>query len=326
MAVLVTGGAGYIGSVTVEMLLARGEHVVVLDNFSRGHREAVSPGAILVQGNAGDRTLVSRVVAAEKIGEVVHFAAFACVGESVEKPALYFDNNVTQAAALFETLAASGVRRVVFSSSCAVYGEPEAVPIPEDHPRRPASPYGWTKYLCEEILRGLDAAGVLRFMALRYFNASGAAGRLGEHHAPETHLIPNVLAAAAGRFPALCVFGSDYPTPDGTAVRDYIHVSDLARAHVLALDALRAGKASDFLNLGTGQGHSVLEIVAAAKRVAVREISLRMEGRRPGDPARLVAKAGRARDVLGWAPEHTDIEAVVRSAWEWHEGHPEGYK
>jgi UDP-glucose 4-epimerase len=325
VAVLVTGGAGYIGSAFVEQLLAAGEEVVVLDDLSRGHRAAVHPEAAFYEGRTGDRALVARIAAAHPLDACAHFAAFAYVGESVAEPARYFDNNFTQAQVLFETLLAAGVRRVVFSSTCATYGVPTRVPIPETHPQRPISPYGWSKLFVERLLETFDRAYGLRSVSLRYFNAAGATARCGEAHSPETHLVPLVLAAAAGRRANVEVFGDDYDTPDGTAVRDYIHIEDLGEAHLLALAHLRRGGASECLNLGNGTGYSVLEVIQAARRVTGRDVPHAMAPRREGDPPRLVGDASRARAVLGWTPRRPSLEAIIRSAWEWAEAHPEGY-
>ena len=325
MAILVTGGAGYIGSVTTELLRARGEEVVVLDNLSRGHRGAVAPEVPFYEGNIGDAELVKRIVGEHAVDACVHFAAFAYVGESVTEPALYYENNVVQGVRLLDALVQSGARRVVFSSTCATYGEPQRIPIDEDHPQRPTNPYGWSKLFVERIMTDYDRAYDLKFVALRYFNASGATPGRGEHHEPETHLIPLVLRAAQGGIPAVTVFGGDYPTPDGTCVRDYIHVADLGEAHALALDYLRSGGASTAINLGNGQGYSVLEVIEAARRVTNREIQMEVQGRRAGDPSHLVADAQRAREVLGWRPRIPEIAAIIGSAWEWHSARPRGY-
>jgi UDP-glucose 4-epimerase len=325
MAVLVTGGAGYIGSAFVEALVAAGQRVVVLDDLSRGHRAAVPPEALFHQGRTGDRALVARIVGEQPVEACVHFAAFAYVGESVKDPARYFDNNFTQAQALFDALLLAGVKRVVFSSTCATYGVPTAVPIAESHPQWPINPYGWSKLFVERLLESYDQAHGLRFVALRYFNAAGATARVGEHHDPETHLIPLALRAAARRGTALTVFGSDYDTPDGTAIRDYIHVADLAEAHLLALEHLRRGGASQFLNLGTGTGFSVLEVMEAARRVTSREVPHEIGPRRAGDPPRLVADASRASAVLGWSPKQPALDTIVSSAWDWMQSHPHGY-
>jgi UDP-glucose 4-epimerase len=325
MAILVTGGAGYIGSVVAELLHKRGEQVVVLDNLSRGHRDSVRPEIPFFQGDIGDRQLVAQIAQQHSLEACVHLAAFAYVGESATEPGLYFVNNVQQGIGLIDELRQAGVRRIVFSSSCATYGEPERVPITEAHPQRPTNNYGHTKLIIERVLQGYDQAYKMRFVALRYFNAAGATGDLGEDHDPETHLIPNVLAVARGLLPYVRVFGSDYPTPDGTAVRDYIHVADLALAHVLALDYLRDERPSVSLNLGNGVGFSVLEVIEAARRVTNCAIDSKSEPRRAGDPAELVADASRANSVLGWRPAHSDLHDIIGSAWQWHLAHPNGY-
>ena len=325
MATLVTGGAGYIGSVMVEQLVEAGQKVVVLDDVSRGHAHALDESVPYYDGRVGDRQLVERICREHEVDACVHFAALAYVGESVTEPKLYFENNVAQGLGLLDGLLAAGVKRFVFSSTCATYGEPVRVPIDEGHPQAPVNPYGWSKLFMEKILSSYDAAYGLRFVALRYFNAAGATRRKGEHHEPETHLIPNVLAAAAGRRPFVSVFGDQYPTPDGTCVRDYIHVTDLCAAHTLALAHLRGGGGSEFINLGNGHGYSVMEVIETARRVTGREIEVRVEPARPGDPARLVADATKAREVLGWKTQYPDLESIVRTAWEWHEAHPEGY-
>lgn len=318
MTTLITGGAGYIGSVTTELLRSRGERVVVLDNLSRGYRDAVASEVPFYQGNVGDRELVTRIVRQHNVDACVHFAAFAYVGESVMQPALYYENNVEQGIRLLGALVVSGVRRIVFSSTCATYGEPQRVPIDEEHPQLPTNPYGWSKLFLERIMSDYDRGYELRFVALRYFNAAGATPVRGERHDPETHLVPLVLQAARGEIAHINVFGDDYSTRDGTCVRDYIHVSDLAEAHALALEYLRAGNPSTAINLGNGQGYSVLEVVQAAREVTGREIAIEMQGRRPGDPSHLIADASKARAVLGWQPCHPDLAAIIGSAWEWH--------
>jgi UDP-glucose 4-epimerase len=322
MAVLVTGGAGYIGSAFVEQLLAAGEEAVVLDDLSRGHRGAVHPEATFYEGRTGDRGLVARIARQHDLDTCVHFAAFAYVGESVTEPARYYDNNFTQAQVLFEALVEAGVKRVVFSST---YGVPQEVPIPESHPQWPINPYGWSKLFVERMLQDFDRAYGLRFVALRYFNAAGATAERGEAHGPETHLIPLALAAAAGLRPELKVFGTDYPTSDGTAVRDYIHIEDLGDAHLLALHHLREGGASEYLNLGNGTGYSVLEVLETTKKVTGLEVPHENAPRREGDPPRLVGNATRAREVLGWEPKRPALEEIIRSAWEWQQAHPQGY-
>ncbi len=325
MAVLVTGGAGYIGSAFVGQLLDAGERVVVLDDLSRGHREAVDSRAVFQQGRTGDHALVTRLVREHGIDACAHFAAFAYVGESVSEPARYYDNNFSQAAALFAALTQAGVKHVIFSSTCATYGVPRQVPIPESHPQWPINPYGWSKLFVERLLADFDHAYGLRFVALRYFNAAGASAGCGEAHEPETHLVPLVLAAAAGRRANVTVFGDDYETPDGTAVRDYIHIEDLGEAHLLALRHLRGGGDSQFLNLGNGLGYSVLEVIETVKRVTGRDVPYVIGPRREGDPPRLVGDASRARKVLGWTPRRPRLDGIVGSAWDWMQAHPQGY-
>ncbi len=275
MAILVTGGAGYIGSVMVDQLLDKGEQVVVIDDVSRGHRAALEASVPYYQGRTGDRELIARICREHDIEACIHFAALAYVGESVTEPKRYFENNVEQGIALLDALLAAGVRRFVFSSTCATYGEPVRVPIDEQHPQQPTNPYGWSKFIMEKILAAYDHAYGLKYVALRYFNAAGATVKRGEHHEPETHLIPNVLRAAQGKLPFVSVFGGDYPTPDGTAIRDYIHITDLCSAHLLALEHLRGGAQSEFINLGNGQGYSVMEVIETARRVTGREIEVR---------------------------------------------------
>jgi UDP-glucose 4-epimerase len=326
MAILVTGGAGYIGSVTVERLRDKGESVVVLDDLGHGHRPAVDGKVPFHQGDIGDRQLIARIAREHDVEACIHFAALIEVGESVAQPAKYFENNVAKGIALMSALAEAGVRRVVFSSTAAVYGEPEQIPISEQSRKWPTNPYGWSKFFMERVLASYDAAYGLKFISLRYFNAAGATEKLGEHHDPESHLIPNVLAAALGQKPAIHVFGNNYPTPDGTPLRDYIHVSDLAEAHILALGHLRQGGQSDFLNVGTGRGFSVLELIDCAREVTGREIPVRIEPPRAGDPARLIADPTRAKAVLGWTPQISDLRSIIRSAWDWRLRHPQGYR
>jgi len=325
MAILVTGGAGYIGSVTVELLRASGEQVVVIDNLARGHREALDSDLPFYHGDVGDRDLVRRVVREHGVKSCVHFAALAYVGESVQKPAQYFENNVAAGIALMGALVQAGVRTMVFSSTCATYGEPAEIPITERAPQLPVNPYGWSKLIMERLLGSYDAAYGLKFVALRYFNAAGATEKRGEHHDPESHLIPNVLTAAAHDSATLPIFGGDYPTPDKTAIRDYTHVSDLADAHIRALAHLGRGGKSDFINLGTGDGYSVLQVVDAARTVTGRNIRVRTEPRRPGDPPRLVADIAKAKAVLGWIPTQSDLKSIIRSAWNWRMKNPNGY-
>ena len=325
MAILVTGGAGYIGSVAVERLTAKGESLVVLDDLAYGHLESIYADIPFYRGSAGDRTLVTRIAKEHEIESCMHFAALAYVAESVEKPALYFENNVQQGISLVTALMDAGVRRFIFSSSCTVYGEQEKSPIGEHCPQWPKNPYGWTKFTLERLLEIYDTAYGLKSICLRYFNAAGATERCGEDHHPETHLIPNVLAAAADPQREVSIFGNQYPTPDGTAIRDYIHVADLADAHIRALDHLRRGGASDALNLGTGRGHSVLEVIETARRITGLPIRSRIESPRPGDPARLVANPSRARALLGWQPTMSDLNTIIQSAWAFRQKCPHGY-
>ena len=321
--VLVTGGAGYIGSVVVAELVRRGHGPVVLDDLSTGHREAVAPEVEFVAGHVGDRALVAGVLARHRIDAVVHCAALALVAESVAEPAKYHANNVIAGGVLLEAAVQAGVERVIFSSSCAIYGHPGRVPIGEDTPPAPVNPYGETKLAFERLLERWATSHGLKSLSLRYFNAAGATERYGEDHAPETHLIPNVLQVAGRHRPALEVYGTDYATPDGTAVRDYIHVRDLADAHVRALDA--DGDGAQAVNLGTGTGHSVLSVVEAARRVTGQPIAARFLPRRPGDPPMLVAALGRAERLLGWRPTHSSLDEILTSAWAWHRAHPLGY-
>lgn len=325
MKILVTGGAGYIGGVTVEVLRAKGQEVVVLDDLFRGHRASLDRSVPFYQGKVGDRSLVTRLVKEHKIDACIHFAALTYVGESVSDAANYFENNVEQGVAFLGALREAGVLRVVLSSTCATYGEPEKIPISEETPQWPKNPYGWSKLVMERVLDAYDHAYGLKFAALRYFNAAGATKRVGEYHEPESHLVPNVLAAAAGERSEVPVFGNTYPTPDGTAIRDYVHVTDLAEAHVLALDHLNRRRESIFMNLGTGRGYSVLEVIETARQVTGRPIRVRMEGPRLGDTARLVADATKARTVLGWKPSMSDLATILRTQWEWRQSHPRGY-
>lgn len=325
MAILVTGGAGYIGSVVVEDLVKAGEQVSVLDNLSRGHREAVSAAAQFYEGNIGDKDLVRRICDENSVTAAMHFSAFAYVGESVSRPDLYYQNNTLQTIAFLDALLDRGVKKLVFSSTCASYGEPQYVPIDEKHPQHPTNPYGWSKLFVEQVLRDYSSAFGLTFVALRYFNACGATETLGEHHDPETHIIPLVLEAAVGKRPYVSIFGGDYPTPDGTAIRDYIHVSDISRAHLAAEKYLQDGGESEFINLGNGQGYSVLEVVEAARKITGKPIEANFEPRREGDPSRLIADNGKAREVLGWEPKFRDLESIIESAWRWNQANPVGY-
>lgn len=326
-AVLVTGGAGYIGSHTCKVLAEAGYLPVSYDNLVYGHRWAVKWGP-LVEGDLGDGRLLRSVLREYEIEAVMHFAAYAYVGESVADPRKYFLNNVSNALGLLDALLDTGVRKIVFSSTCATYGTPETLPIKEDHPLRPVNPYGESKLFVERALHWYGEAYGLRWMALRYFNAAGAdpAGEIGEEHCPETHLVPIVIQASLGRLPWVEVFGTDYPTGDGTAIRDYIHVMDLADAHVLALRHVLEGGESMAINLGTGRGHSVKEVIREVERVGGRAVPTREAPRRPGDPAVLVADPSRASQVLGWRPRYADMETIVVDALRWHEsGGPRGH-
>src|SRR5437867_710779 len=325
--ILVTGGAGYIGSVVVDNLLERGCKVVVLDDLSRGNRQAVARGASFVQGGVGNRELLEALLDQERIEAIIHLAAYALVAESVAQPQVYVTNNVTAARVLLELAVQARVRRFVFSSSCAVYGHPAKVPITEDTPQAPVNPYGETKREFERLLAEVAPESGMGIVSLRYFNACGATDQRGEDHDPETHLIPNVLGAALGKREAVEVYGTDYPTADGTAVRDYVHVTDIADAHLRALDAKLDGGSAVAVNLGTGRGRSVLEVVDAARRVTGRAVIPMVERpRRPGDPPELVAAVGRAATVLGWRAAHSSLEEILSSAWRWHQAHPQGYR
>lgn len=323
MRVMVTGGAGYIGSVVTAELLHDGHQVCVYDNLCKGHRAAVPAGAVFVEGDLFDEDMLARTLRDHGTEAVMHFAALSLVGESVMEPALYFRNNVAGTISLLDAMRASGVGRLIFSSTAAVYGQPESSPITEDAGLRPINPYGESKLMVETLLRRYDEAYWLHSVSLRYFNAAGAAGALGEEHHPETHLIPNVLAVALGRAPAVGIYGTDYPTRDGTAIRDYIHVVDLARAHILALDVTRERSAT--YNLGNGTGFSVREVIEAARQVTGHPIPAEEKPRRAGDPAVLVAGSERIQMELGWTPRHLTIESIVASAWAWHQAHPDGY-
>ena len=322
MKAVVTGGAGYIGSVVAAQLLDAGHHVVVIDDLSRGHAGALPPGAEHVAVSLADADALRAPLAAG-VDAVLHFAALALVPESVEHPERYWRNNVAGTLNLLDAMRAGGVGRLVFSSTCATYGEPETIPIAEDEPPAPVNAYGASKLAVDLMIRDECRAHGLAAASLRYFNVAGASGPHGEDHEPETHLIPLVLQAAAGVREHITVFGTDYPTRDGTAVRDYIHVADLGRAHLLALERLQPGTHQVF-NLGTGDGYTVREVIEAARRVTGREIPVRDEGRRPGDPPELVAANARARDVLGWEPQRS-LDEMIADAWAWHRAHPDGY-
>ena len=326
MKILVVGGAGYIGSHMVKHLCREDAQVTVLDGLSSGYRDAVVAGAELVVGSAADAGLLATLLAQHRFDAVMHFASFIQVGESVADPARYYANNVAATLTLLETMRKAEVRRFIFSSTAAVYGDPSYVPIDEAHPKNPINPYGRSKWMVEQVLEDYDRAYGLKSVCLRYFNAAGAdpEGELGERHVPETHLIPLVLQAASGRREAISVFGTDYDTLDGTCIRDYIHVADLCDAHALALDYLLDGGASARFNLGNGQGFSVQEVIDTARRVTGREIAVRYEARRPGDPARLVADSRLAREVLGWQPKRAELATIIADAWGWEQKWPWG--
>lgn len=323
-AVLVTGGAGYIGSITVERLAEAGRKAVVLDDLSKGHRSAVVPGVPLVVGDVGDHDLLRSVIAEHGVDSVIHFAAQSVVAESLERPGDYYRTNVVAGCTLLDVMASAGVRKMVFSSSAGVYGEPESVPIRESHRTNPLSVYGDTKLVFERILDRRSRSAGLEYVSLRYFNAAGASARFGEDHRPETHLIPNALKAGASAVPEITVFGDDYDTPDGTCIRDYIDVRDLADAHIAALEALDRGR-SGIYNLGSGEGWSVLNVIDAASRVTGKRIPYTVGPRRDGDPARLVASSSLAERELGWKPRHHELGDMIESAWAWARRFPGGY-
>ena len=325
--VVVTGGAGYIGSHAVRALADAGHAVAVLDDLSAGHEQAVPTGVPIVRVRVHDRTAVAKLLIDHQADAVMHFAAWLAVGESVQHPIDYYQNNVTGTLAVLEAMRDAGVRRFIFSSTCAVYGEPSRVPIDESADTKPINAYGETKLTVERALPHIERAHGIKWMVLRYFNAAGAHpdGTIGEDHADEIHLIPLAIRAANGGTP-LRVFGEDYPTPDGTCLRDYIHVSDLADAHIRALEALERGAPSAVFNVGTGTPHSVRSVIDTVSRVIGRPVAWESAPRRPGDPAVLYAAADRARHELGWRPNYTDLEVIVRHAWQWHRSHPRGYR
>jgi UDP-glucose-4-epimerase GalE len=325
MRILVTGGAGYIGSHAVRLFLARGHDVWVYDNLCHGHRAAV-PAERLIVADLAEEQRLDQALVSHRIEAVVHYAAFCYVGESVRDPAKYHRNNLVNTLTLMECMRRHGIGRMVFSSTCATYGAPERVPITEDEKQKPINPYGNAKLGVERALADYAAAYGWGYAALRYFNAAGASpdGKIGEDHDPETHLIPLVLQTALGQRAHVEVYGTDYPTPDGTCVRDYIHIDDLAEAHLLALEKLRAGHGL-CLNLGVGHGYSVREVIRTAEAVTGKTIPVKEGPRRPGDPPALVAAAERARQVLGWAPRYTELRPIIETAWNWHRTHPRGY-
>ncbi|AFM02095.1 UDP-galactose 4-epimerase [Desulfitobacterium dehalogenans ATCC 51507] len=325
--ILVSGGAGYIGSHTVRALSEVGYGPVVLDSLITGHREAVPGNIPFYLGNIADEDLVSDIIMKEKVSAVIHFAARSLVGESVQKPDLYFEENTAKTHRFVSTVLQCGVNNIVFSSTAATYGNPEKVPIPEESKTEPINPYGASKLMIEQSFYWLEQAYGLKWIALRYFNAAGAAldGSLGEDHATETHLIPLVLKTALGQREAISIFGTDYDTLDGTCIRDYIHVLDLAEAHIRALEALEQGVPCGAYNVGTGTGYSVREVIAMARRVTGIDIPVLEAPRREGDPDSLVAKVGKIQKILGWQARYSDLETIIKSAWQWHQKHPHGY-
>src|SRR5579864_2564654 len=321
MKILVIGGAGYIGSVCAELLLNEGHGVAILDNLSEGHRAAIDPRAKFFEGDLREPAKIKSAIAESKPDAVMHFAANALVGESMQNPSKYFRNNVANGLNLLDAMIEAGVKSFVFSSTCAIFGPPDRLPIDESLPARPINPYGESKLAFEKVLKWFDQIHGLKFVSLRYFNAAGASERFGEDHRVETHLIPNVLKVALGEKPHVEIFGTDYDTPDGTCIRDYIHILDLARAHILALSS----KKSEFYNLGTGGGSSVREVIDAAKKVTGRKIDIVEKPRRPGDPPRLIASSEKIRRELGWTPQFQNLDAIIESAWKWHQKFPRGY-
>jgi len=323
--ILVTGGAGYIGSHVVKELLHQGHQPIIFDNLQTGHRKAAK-NALFIEGKLSDQKKLKETFQANSIDAVMHFAADCLVGESVQNPLKYFNNNVKNGLKLIEIIEVFNVKKIVFSSSAAVYGEPKIIPIPEDHPCIPTNPYGETKLIFEKVLQAFHDAGKLNFISLRYFNAAGAdsEAELGEDHSPETHLIPLVIKAALDGI-SVPVFGTDYNTPDGTCIRDYIHVTDLAHAHILALRKLEREQISGIYNLGNGNGYSVKEVIETVKKVTGRKVAAVDSPRRPGDPARLVASSEKIREELGWIPKFPDLETIVETAYQWHKKHPNGY-
>ncbi|WP_142427060.1 UDP-glucose 4-epimerase GalE [Enterococcus durans] len=328
MSILVLGGAGYIGSHAVDQLINKGYEVIVVDNLLTGHKAAVHPDARFYEGDIRDKTFLKSVFEKETIEGVLHFAASSLVGESVEKPLKYFNNNVYGMQVLLEVMHKFDVKNIVFSSTAATYGEPKEFPITESTPTNPKNPYGESKLMMEKMMKWCDNAYGMRYVALRYFNVAGAKSdaSIGEDHTPETHLVPIILQVALGQREALAIYGDDYDTPDGTCVRDYVQVEDLIAAHILALEYLKAGNESNFLNLGSNQGYSVQEMLEAAREVTGKEIPAKIAPRRAGDPSRLVASSAKAQAILGWQPKFTDVKEIIKTAWDWHVSHPNGYE
>jgi len=321
MKILVVGGAGYIGSICAELLLNESHEIAIFDNLTEGHLAAVDRRARFIEGDLQDRQSIESALTETRPAAIMHFATKALDGESMQNPSKYFRNNIANGLNLLDAMLATGVKRIVFSSTCAIFGPPDRVPIDETLPTRPINPYGESKLAFEKILRWYDEIHGLKFVSLRYFNAAGASENFGEDHRVETHLIPNVLKVALGEKPHVEIFGTDYDTPDGTCIRDYIHIVDLARAHILALKSPK----SEFYNLGTGGGSSVREVIEAAKRITGRKIDIIEKPRRPGDPPRLIASSEKIKRELGWQPQFQSLDAIIESAWRWHRKFPQGY-
>ena len=328
MAILVLGGAGYIGSHAVDQLINKGYDVVVVDNLLTGHKQAIHKEARFYEGDVRDKQFLQQVFEKEHIEGVIHFAASSLVGESVEKPLMYFNNNVYGMQILLEVMHEYDVKHIVFSSTAATYGEPEETPIRETTPKNPKNPYGESKLMMEKMMKWCDNAYGMKYVALRYFNVAGAKAdaSIGEDHDPETHLVPIILQVALGQRKELAIFGDDYDTPDGTCIRDYVQVEDLIAAHILALEYLKAGNESNAFNLGSNHGYSVKEMLEAAREVTGKEIPAKIAPRRAGDPATLIAASDKAKEVLGWKPQYTDVKAIIQTAWDWHVSHPNGYE
>ncbi len=327
MTILVLGGAGYIGSHTVYELINNGENVVVIDNLQTGHEEALHPKAKFYKGDIRDREFLDEVFKKEKIDAVIHFAACSLVGESMEKPLKYYDNNLCGTKILLDSMVANGIDKIVFSSTAATYGEPERIPILETDKTEPTNTYGETKLSMEKMFKWVGQAHNIRYVSLRYFNACGAhnSGKIGEDHNPESHLIPLILQVPNGKREFISIFGDDYDTKDGTCVRDYIHVTDLAQAHILAVKYLQNGGQSDIFNLGNGVGFTVKEVIETARKVTGNTIPAKITPRRAGDPAQLIASSDKAKKILGWKPEHDSLEEIISTAWKWHKTHPNGF-
>ena len=322
MKILVVGGAGYIGSVCAELLLDQGHGVTIFDNLSEGHRRALDPRAAFAEGDLVDRQLIEKTLSKQQPDAVMHFAANALVGESMQNPSKYFRNNIANGLNLLDAMISAGVEKIIFSSTCAIFGPPERVPIDETMTPRPINPYGESKLAFEKILGWYGEIHGLKFVSLRYFNAAGASAKFGEDHRVETHLIPNVLKVALGQKPNVEIFGTDYETPDGTCIRDYIHIVDLSRAHILALNATKG----DFYNLGTGGGASVRDVIDSCRKITGRNIDIVEKPRRPGDPPRLIASSEKIKRELGWQPQFQSLDAIIESAWKWHQKFPRGYE